>query len=190
MPKYFFTSDTHFGNEKILEHCKRPFKNVEKMNEALIENWNKTVSPTDYIYHLGDFGSDSLIDNQDIFNQLHGRKYLIRGNHDYNYTLPSGWVWVKDTAMINIGDQYIWLSHYPHRLWNRAGQGVWHLFGHVHRNKAEYWLSFNVGVDAWDFKPISLEKITKHMGYIHFEQTCVEQPFGVFSEYLVGEEEF
>ena len=36
--KVFFTSDTHFYHANIINFCKRPFANVETMNEALIEN--------------------------------------------------------------------------------------------------------------------------------------------------------
>ena len=41
--KVFFTSDTHFYHANIINFCKRPFANVETMNEALIENWNAVV---------------------------------------------------------------------------------------------------------------------------------------------------
>lgn len=186
MSRYFFTSDTHFGNRRILEHCDRPFDSVEEMDATLIKNWNKVIDPKDYVYHLGDFGNTDLLYNQSIFDQLNGRKYLIKGNHDTNNARPSGWVWVKDTAMVQIQKQYIWLSHYPHRLWNCAGKGVWHLFGHVHRNKGEYWLSFNVGVDAWDFRPISFEQVEKYMKKISYLPLSSVDVLGD----LMGEEEF
>jgi len=56
----FLISDTHFGHGNILTFKDksgqpiRPYKTLEEMDEALIDNWNKVVKPTDKIYHLGD----------------------------------------------------------------------------------------------------------------------------------------
>jgi len=32
--KVFLTADTHFGHEKIVEYCARPFKDVSEMNQV------------------------------------------------------------------------------------------------------------------------------------------------------------
>ena len=39
----FFTADTHFNHANIIEYCSRPFKDVNHMNWAMIENWNSVV---------------------------------------------------------------------------------------------------------------------------------------------------
>ena len=188
MTNYFFTSDTHFFHGNIMKYCQRPFDSVEEMNETIIENWNSVVKKEDFIYHLGDFAMGPLQKTQEVFERLNGRKYLIRGNHDNNSIKQLGWVWVKDTAMIKVYDQYIWLSHYPHRTWNRAIHGAWHLFGHIHNKKAPYWLSFNVGVDAWDFTPISYDQVNKTMEFLKFQETGVEHPdYHEQDLYLPGE---
>ena len=50
----WFTSDTHFGHKNIIQYCSRPWDNVEKMNEDIINNWNAIVKPNDIVFHLGD----------------------------------------------------------------------------------------------------------------------------------------
>jgi calcineurin-like phosphoesterase family protein len=156
MSDYWFTADTHFNHSSILEHCRRPFKTVDKMNKTIIKRWNKLIKPEDFVYHLGDF---SFCEGKKFFNELNGRKYLIRGNHDSKQVECYGWVWVKDTAMIEIFGQYLWLSHYAHRVWNRQKYGVYHLFGHTHNKLPPYSGSLDVGVDGNNFYPWNLNEI-------------------------------
>ena len=52
----YFTSDTHFNQQRTLELSRRPFDSVEHMNNILVQNWNNTVKQEDTVYHLGDFG--------------------------------------------------------------------------------------------------------------------------------------
>ena len=80
--KVYFTSDTHFYHSNIIGFCKRPFKNVEDMNETLIENWNRVVSQDDIVFHLGDFCMGGSHEWTKILNRLNGKIYLTLGNHD------------------------------------------------------------------------------------------------------------
>ena len=80
--KIFFTSDTHFTHNNIIKFCNRPFKDVEEMNQTLVDNWNKVVGPTDIIYHLGDFCFAGSAEWHSIIGQLNGRIHLILGNHE------------------------------------------------------------------------------------------------------------
>ena len=50
----FYIADTHFGHEKVIEFCRRPFKNIEEMDEVIIKNWNEVVGHEDHVYILGD----------------------------------------------------------------------------------------------------------------------------------------
>lgn len=87
MSNVFLISDTHFFHHKVIEFeaKNRPFATVEEMNEALVDNWNKTVSKRDTVYHLGDvlFGGPK---NINILDRLNGNKKLILGNHDEKIT--------------------------------------------------------------------------------------------------------
>ena len=52
--RYFFTGDTHFSHRNVINYCNRPFETAAEMNEKLIENWNKVVTKSDIVYHVGD----------------------------------------------------------------------------------------------------------------------------------------
>lgn len=77
-PKIFFTSDTHFSQERTLKLSCRPFETVNDMNNHIITEWNNTVSSNDIVYHLGDFGDASICE------KLNGRIVLVLGNYEYN----------------------------------------------------------------------------------------------------------
>jgi calcineurin-like phosphoesterase family protein len=83
----FFTADSHFGHENILKYEAeaRQFANVELMNEYLIDTWNSQVSPSDSVYHLGDFSMKPTI-AFDVVPKLNGKITLIAGNHDRCWT--------------------------------------------------------------------------------------------------------
>ena len=170
MSKIFFTSDHHFGHSNIIKFCERPFKDVQEMDEVLIQRWNEKVSPGDEVYHLGDF---SLAKDReavaDILDRLNGTKYLIVGNHEgaaLNHRKKFQWIKeyyelkVKDADREN-GVQRIILFHYAMRVWRGASKGNWHLYGHSHGNlpDEEDRLAFDIGVDCHDFYPLSYDEV-------------------------------
>jgi len=165
----FFTADTHFGHRRILEYCKRPFATVYEMDKALVANWNRVVKPGDTIYHLGDvaFCCTSKY-YSDIFFQLNGTKHLILGNHDklaekHIAMYPTAWASVQQMKEIDIADQKIVMCHYPMRTWHHSYRGTWQLYGHVHGTFPDYGKSTDVGVDCWDYTPVSFDQLKDHM---------------------------
>lgn len=51
------------------------------MNEAIVEIWNKTVKPNDFVYILGDFSLNPKW--AEVYGpKLNGTKFLLAGNHD------------------------------------------------------------------------------------------------------------
>lgn len=167
----FFTSDSHLGHSKILDYCNRPFKNVDEMGEALIENWNKVVTQNDIIYHLGDFSFYKDTNKTiHILNRLNGNKILIMGNHDkhmhdsvikkFNSVHTMYDLYVNDPEAHH-GKQLIVLLHYSMNVWNRCHYGSYHLFGHSHGSLPDNpnSLSIDVGVDCHNYTPISYEEV-------------------------------
>jgi calcineurin-like phosphoesterase family protein len=161
----WFTSDTHFDDEKTLVYRYRPFENVKKMNEALIETWNTSISPEDDVFHLGDFAiSDEAI--KEFAPQLNGNIRLILGNHDdkRNRELLKQFFDIKEHP-ITISFEYnnkpdqLYLCHYPKQRPNPETSGIYACCGHIHDLWKVARRMVNVGVDAWHFKPVSLEQI-------------------------------
>jgi len=168
MANIFFTADTHFGHTNIIRHSNRPFSCADEMDETIIENWNKRIeSPSDIVYHLGDFAffsSTLIVDPRQIFARLKGRKVLILGNHDKAPTTHMGWEAVKDVLWLTGFNQAgIWMSHYAHRSWKNSFHGSWHLFGHSHNKLDPYGLSFDAGVDANNFQLWHIDEVTSRI---------------------------
>ncbi len=158
----WFTADTHYSHANIIrpDFCNRPYADVEEMNEALIENFNECVKPGDTCYHLGDF---SFARNPaEVFNRLNGNKLLVLGNHDWKRLRELrklSWGWIKDVYFLRVAGTKIWLNHFAQRAWPSAHHGSLHLYGHSHGSLPDFGRSTDVGVDAWDYRPVHLDEI-------------------------------
>lgn len=135
------------------------------MDSALIRNWNKTVKSNDLVYVLGDFtmrGTESYSWFQSIIDKLNGEKILILGNHDKLSALKYVELGFKSAhTSLSLDNKRLFLIHDPS---NRgiAPKNYKILCGHVHNlfvfADGEP-TTLNVGVDIWDYKPISLEQV-------------------------------
>lgn len=99
----FYTSDTHFGHARIIELCDRPFKNVDHMNDEIVNRWNSVVGPDDVVYHLGDVALGPIDQSLAQVGRLNGHKILINGNHDRPFMKrgkPAQAEWVKRYAEV------------------------------------------------------------------------------------------
>jgi calcineurin-like phosphoesterase family protein len=157
----FFTGDTHFGDPRILRIDRRPFASVSEHDEALIANWNDAVSPDDEVWHLGDF-SLGLAENRmlNILENLHGTKHLIIGNNDGPTTITAPhWASIQHYRELVIDETELVLCHYPFRTWNHMGRGVINMHGHSHGKLKPLPRQYDVGVDVFAFRPVTLEVI-------------------------------
>ena len=170
-PKVYFTSDTHFGSERTLQLSKRPFLDVKDMDFSLIENWNNTVHPCDKIYHLGDFGET------EYSRYLNGTLHFLQGNYEregksqepsvayigYGKFSNGGYHSLKGVnEKLSNGKSYI-LTHEPSiglQYKNELNlKDSFILFGHIHGTQKCKKFGYNVGVDANNYKPISIDEI-------------------------------
>ena len=158
----FFTSDTHFGHAGARGLYRRPFELVAAMDAAMLDRWNATVGHEDEVWHLGDFALGvPAAAMAELLDRLHGRKHLIIGNNDSPATTSlAGWSSVRPYAEIELDGFGLVLCHYPFRSWRNMSRGWRNLHGHSHGRLAPLLRQTDVGVDAWDFRPVTLEQIT------------------------------
>ena len=135
--KEYVTSDLHFGHANIIEYENRPFKDVEQMNNYLIEIWNEKVKVDDIVYILGDFSWYNGRKTNEILEKLNGQKILIRGNHDSNFLKDNKFnkelfKEITEYKEIKRNKTKIIMCHYPIIEWNAKDNGSIHLFGHLH----------------------------------------------------------
>ena len=182
----FFTSDTHFGHANIIKYCKRPFASVEEMDNTLIHNWNAVVRPEDTVYHLGDFavgGGPAA----PYLRRLNGTIYFCLGNHDKRLRFIKAYLdielelqdhfagsYLNDDKVkfgipylreVTVEKQEIVLCHYAMKVWNGSHKGSWQLYGHSHGTLPDdpNSLSCDVGVDCWNYFPVSMEQLRDKM---------------------------
>lgn len=182
----YFISDLHFGHKNILSFDNRPFVNVEKHDNYIIEQWNKTVGLDDDVYILGDISWYGSAKTVEIFKQLNGYKHLIKGNHDSkilkNRELQSLFVEICDYKELSLEDgRGVVLCHYPIPCFKNHYYNWIHLYGHVHNSFEENMmqhvkrqmeelydfptLMFNVGVmlPYINYTPRTLKEIMEDM---------------------------
>ena len=175
----YYTSDLHFGHGNILKYDFRPFTNIDVMNEAIISNWNSTVTNEDTIYVLGDISWYNLEKTTELVKQLKGNKILIKGNHDIftkDQYYRMGFNAVYDYKEIKDNGRDVILCHYPIPCFNKRFYGAFMLYGHVHNSSEWNYMKdikrsfeeldtkcnmYNVGTMIWNYYPVTLDEIIK-----------------------------
>lgn len=170
----FFTADTHFSQERTRHLSRRPFPDINEMDLALVENWNSVVKPNDTVYHLGDFGSYSMV------SKLNGKIILLAGNYERRdieeglinekRLLELGFHEVHLDAISLVGSYdgtSIEMVHEP----SHAKTHHFKLFGHIHKLQMIKRNALNVGVDCHNFTPINLKEVFEMKNAIenHFD---------------------
>ena len=195
----FFTSDLHLGHENAIQFTNRPFANINEMNAMLIHNINDMVDEKDELWILGDFAYRT--DREEVRrlrNLIKCRHvHLVKGNHDKDYSGDHLFQSIQDYKELKTDYGKFVLFHYPIQEWNTGHYGTVHLHGHIH-STGEYNVSnlkkkyidrlpeghtppnpelplriYDVGVDANDYHPISLDQIAEKMNLIQRDQHVV-----------------
>ena len=173
MDRIFFTADTHFAHETIIDYLNRPFKTVEEMDSTIVENWNSTINDNDIVFHLGDVFFDNDNDDyiKEILGKLKGKKHLVPGNHDKRSSkfkiLEQFFVIeppLRDFWTIVDGQTYSYsLCHYPLEAWHESYRNSYNFHGHTHGRIAANSQRIDVGVDCWNFYPVEQRELIEKL---------------------------
>ncbi len=185
----WITADFHLG-ETRMNLIQRPFAGPAEMCEALLANYNKVVSVEDRVIFNGDIVFKSSPQREmwlEAIGKFHGRKTLVRGNHDEIFTddqltpyfetiIPEG-----QGIELEVDGIPVYVTHYP----TLAREDRFNLVGHVHSSWKLQLNSLNVGVDVHHFRPMPLTDVQFYLEAISgfYDQD-------VWTAYLPANEKF
>ena len=142
------------------------------MNTVIINGWNSRVDKEDTVFMIGDFcfrnspggkkGEGTPIHSNYWKDQLNGNIVFIKGNHDRNNSTKT----IIERLVISYGGKRINLVHKPDHA---SFKYDINFTGHVHekweikrlRRGKSFTDCINVGMDVWNFMPVTFEEIMK-----------------------------
>ena len=172
----YYIADLHIGDQRVFDLCSRPFSSLEEYERELIRRWNAKVEQQDIVYILGDISNVCIEHVKEIFDQLHGIKRLIIGNHDeeffMDYFVKRIVATATSTKYIDDDGRMVFLCHYPVMDWSYGDKTIHHVYGHIHnksiangylyeeikmfyKNK----LAYNASIDVTNYEPVTLDEL-------------------------------
>jgi calcineurin-like phosphoesterase family protein len=133
-------ADTHIGHANILTYS--PWRqdwarDLRQHDERIIDAWNHTVGPDDWVLHLGDFALGTPERILAVRRRLLGRICLVRGNHD-RFSVPAedlGFDMAVSAGEIRTDTGHWLCVHDPARIASEQVFGtIMVLHGHLHGN--------------------------------------------------------
>lgn len=174
----YYISDTHFGHENLLKLSRSPFSSVEKMDEAMIKNWNDKVKNSDTVYIIGDLIYKSAKDPQWYLDRLNGKKILILGNHDDSWLrrVDASKYFIEVTRLkeATVEGRHVTFCHYPMLEWRDSRKIGSHklgylIYGHIHNRVSplyrplfEIGNALNAGADINGYAPVTFEELQRN----------------------------
>lgn len=186
----FLTSDEHHGHDGARVKSNRPFTDVDHMTHELITRHNAVVPDHGMTIHLGDYSCAEWRMALEALKQMRGRHILIAGNHDKPAPqMPNAWKYQRlyleagfeavlpqmqfrlPGARKAMAKRDVTLSHFPYRADHKdymrypaqrpVDMGGWVVHGHVHGLYKVRDRGVNVGVDVWDYTPVSARTVAQ-----------------------------
>lgn len=158
----YVTGDLHLGHEGLFLHTFRKhfFKDIKEADDYIISTYNQIVSKKAYIVILGDVAWKN---HKYYLDALNGKKIIILGNHDKMSTrIYKTLTGVYPRWIRTVAGELVTFDHYPMSSWPKSIYGSLNLYGHCHGRKKEgFKIRFDVGLDAWGYRPLPWNIIIK-----------------------------
>lgn len=171
-PVQWFTSDTHFSQQRTLELSRRPFVDVKEMDLTIISNWNKNVKPRDIVYHAGDFiDPDKISKLKSLLDNLNfGKLHWTLGNYDRkvvteinnivkNYDRPIFIYDINNLCRVATKNNKFVIVHEPTDNSYQIQPDEIVLFGHIHGRSFAKRNGFDLAADYHRYTPINEEQV-------------------------------
>ena len=156
-------SDLHLGHDNIIEYTKRPFADVEEMNEALWRAWE--AAGEEDVHHLvvGDTAMGRALGDEtwERIAALAGtRRTLVVGNHDLTGAgdLRAGGFDEYLSVLVAPGDPPLIMTHYP---LGKVPAGHVNVHGHQHDAAPTRTPHINVSVEQTGYRPLELRDVRR-----------------------------
>lgn len=183
MTQLWFTADLHIGHKNIA--LARGFDAADVHDAFLALKWDSAVRHRDEVWVLGDIsmnGKRNVERALQWISERPGTKHLIAGNHDSCHPMHSRvhkwqrvylevFETVQQSAVRKVHGHRVKLSHFPFRSggdhtavqrypeWRFPDDDGYLLHGHTHSREVMNGNQIHIGVDAHEFKPVSLNDI-------------------------------
>ena len=185
--KLFFTSDTHYNHTNICRGVTnwrtadgkipvdqtRDFKDLDHMNDTIVNNINSVVGQDDILIHLGDWSFGGFESIKEFRDRIVCKNiYLTYGNHDHHIErnrdgIQDIFTKTSQYQILTVYDatgkkrEFV-INHYPLCSWHDMNKGRFHLFGHVHlpaNKKIMAGRAMDVGCDGNNLTPYEMSEI-------------------------------
>ncbi len=164
------------GDKEKIKRLRISIDSLKRMNDGIDKKHNERVKPEDTFIHVGDFcfknsiggknGEGQLTKADEYLSRMNGHKIMIKGSHDNNNSCNTK----LHRLILNIANIYIDVVHDPRDLIYEDESYYYplHIIGHVHNAykikevvspTGKPSLCVNVGVDVWNFYPVSIEEV-------------------------------
>jgi len=164
---WFVVSDFHFGHKMLVENDHRP----QDYENLIVSGWNSVVNKHDNVLFLGDLTFINKEKTRNYCEQLSGRKWMVRGNHD-----SASDRWYRDCGFSIIEpiykefgkkDEEPYIVLFTHEPVVDLPEGWFNIHGHLHgndhRGEKPTDRHFDVSVDAINYVPQRIYKVIENI---------------------------